>query len=283
MNTTRTWLLMAGLIMLFVWIGGLLGGRQGMIIALVIALAMNGVSYWFSDRIVLRLYRAERIDAAAFPKLHSTVHALSQQAGIPAPAVFLVPSAAPNAFATGRDPAHAAVAVTQGILDMLTPAQLEGVLAHEIAHIRNRDILIQTIAASLAGAVFFLARMAQFAAIFGGGSRHNSRGNPLGILVMAIIAPIAALVVQLAISRAREYGADAAGARISGRPRELASALRVLSEGIRQRPMSAASPVTAHMFIVNPLRGGGLFRLFSTHPPMDERIRRLEAMGGTPA
>ena len=281
MNTTKTIVLMAGLTVLLVFIGGAFGGRQGMIFAFIFAFAMNMGSYWFSDKIVLKMYNAQLATEAEAPMLWGVTHDLALKMNMPMPKVYIIPSDAPNAFATGRNPNHAAVAATQGILRLLTREELEGVMAHELGHVRNRDILIGTIAATIAGAIGMLASMAHWAMIFGGfGGRRDDdegRGGLIAGIAMMIIAPIAAGLIQMAISRSREYEADATGARITGNPLWLASALRKLHAGSQRVPLNA-NPATAHMFIVNPLRGGGLLRLFSTHPPMEERIARLEAM-----
>lgn len=278
MGTLKTTFLMALLTVLLVTAGGMLGGQGGMIMAFVFALVMNGVSYWFSDKIVLRMYGAQELDPQSAPKLYRIVQDLSLRAGIPMPKVYVIPQDAPNAFATGRNEHHAAVAVTEGIVRVLNENELRGVLAHELAHIKNRDILIGTIAATLAGAISMLANIAQWGMIFGGRSDDNREGgHPIVALAMIIIAPLAAMIVQMAISRSREYGADTTGAAISGDPMSLANALRKLQLGVRGIPMDA-NPATAHMFIVNPLTGGGLMNLFSTHPAMEERIRRLEQM-----
>jgi heat shock protein HtpX len=278
MNSFKTTFLMALLTVLLVTAGGFLGGEGGMMIAFLFALAMNGVSYWFSDKIVLRIYGAKEIGPDNFPKLHRIVQELALRAQMPMPKLYLIPQEAPNAFATGRDEKHAAVAVTEGILRILDEAELRGVLAHELSHVKNRDILVGTIAATMAGAISMLANIAHWGMIFGGRSSEDRGGShPLVALAMIIIAPLAALLVQMAISRSREYGADATGAAISTDPLSLANALRKLQRGVENVPMEA-NPATAHMFIVNPLTGGGLMKLFSTHPPMDERIRRLEKM-----
>ena len=278
MNALKTTFLMALLMVLAVFVGYTIGGNGGMMIAFVFALGMNLVSYWFSDKIVLKMYKAEEITESDSPRLFAVVRDLSQRAGLPMPKVYLIPTDTPNAFATGRNPEHAAVAVTRGIMNILTENELRGVLGHELAHVKHRDILIGTIAAVFAGAISMLAHMAQWAAIFGGGRSDNERGGGgLGLLAMAIVAPIAALLIQMAISRSREYLADEDGARFHGNPRDLASALAKLQRGGERMPMQA-TPATAHMFIVNPLTRGGLMSLFSTHPPMEERIKRLEAM-----
>ena len=280
MNTTKTIVLMVGLTVLLVFLGGAFGGRQGMIIAFIFAFGMNMVSYWFSDKIVLRMYNAHEATEAEAPMLWGVTHDLALKMNMPMPKVYTIPSESPNAFATGRNPKHAAVAATQGILRLLTREELEGVMAHELGHVRNRDILIGTIAAAIAGAISMLANMAQWAMIFGGfGGRRDDedRGNLIAGIAMIILAPIAAALIQMAISRSREYEADATGARICGNPLWLANALRKLHTGSQRVPLDA-NPATAHMFIVNPLRGGGLVNLFSTHPPLEERIARLEKM-----
>ena len=278
MNTMKTTFLMALLTVLLVTAGGALGGEGGMMMAFIVALVMNGVSYWFSDKIVLRMYGAKEIGPEEAPKLHRIVQELALRAQMPMPKLYLIPQEAPNAFATGRDERHAAVAVTEGILRILDEAELRGVLAHELSHIKNRDILVGTIAATMAGAISMLANLAHWGMIFGGRSSDNREGgHPIVALLMIIIAPLAAMLVQMAISRSREFGADATGAAIGGDPLSLANALRKLQRGVERIPMEA-NPATAHMFIVNPLTGGGLMTLFSTHPPLEERIRRLEGM-----
>jgi heat shock protein HtpX len=280
MNTTKTVILMVALTVLLVMIGGAFGGRQGMIIAFVFATAMNMFSYWFSDKIVLRMYNAREVTEQEAPALYGVTRDLAMKMNIPMPKVYVIPTDALNAFATGRNPNHAAVAATEGIVRLLSREELTGVMAHELAHVRNRDILIGTIAATIAGAISMLANMAQWAMIFGGGrSRddNNGAGGMIGALAMIILAPIAAALIQMAISRSREYQADATGARVCGNPLWLANALRKLHVGSQRIPMNA-NPATAHMFIVNPLHGGGLVNLFSTHPPMEERIARLEGM-----
>lgn len=283
MNTLKTGLLMAVLTVTFIAAGALVGGSSGMTIALVIAFVMNVVSYWFSDKIVLKMYGAREIGEHESPNLYNMVASLSQNAGLPMPRVYLIEQDQPNAFATGRDPAHGAVAVTTGLLQILTNQELAGVIAHELAHIKHRDILIGTVAATIAGAITYLAQMAQWAMIFGGrgNDEEDGGGGLLSSLVMMIVGPIAAMLIQMAISRSREYAADAGGARFSGNPLFLANALRKLQVASQRLPMEA-TPATAHMFIVNPLSGGGLLRLFSTDPPMEERIQRLEEMASRP-
>ena len=279
-NVFKTGLLLAVLTAMLVLIGGAIGGQQGMVIAFVIALVMNFVSYWFSDKMVLAAYGAQPIDEAAAPRLYAIVRRLATRADIPMPRVYLVPSETPNAFATGRNPQHAVVAVTEGIMRILDEEELEGVLAHELSHVKNRDVLISTIAATMAGAITYLAHMAQWAAVFGGRSRDDEEGgsNPIAMILLAILAPIAALLVQMAVSRSREFQADATGAKVAGRPWGLAKALEKLQMANQAMPMADATPATAHLFIVNPLSGETLMRLFSTHPPLEERIARLRAM-----
>ncbi len=279
MNTLKTVFLMTLMTLLFIFIGQLVGGRQGMVVALVFAAVMNLITYWFSDKIVLSMYRARPIQEGDNPRLYSIVRRAATSAHLPMPKVYIIPIETPNAFATGRNPGHAAVAVTQGIMKILDEDELEGVLSHEMAHIRNRDILTGTIVATLAGAISMLAMMARWGAIFGGfGGRDNeNRGGGLGLLIMAIVAPLAALLIQMAISRSREYSADATGAANSHKPLALANALRKLEYASKRIPMDA-KPSTAHLFIVNPLSGGGLVNLFSTHPPIQERVARLEKM-----
>jgi heat shock protein HtpX len=279
-NTMKTGVLLVLLTVLFVAIGSYVGGQSGMVMAFAFAVLMNAGAYWFSDKIVLRMYRAREVSEAEAPELHAMVHRLSTAAGVPMPKVYILPSESPNAFATGRNPNHAAVAVTQGIVRILTPDELEGVLAHEMAHVKNRDILIGTIAATLAGAIMMLARFAQFAAIFGGGRDREGGGGGLGLIAMAILAPIGAMLVQMAVSRSREYQADASGAKYCGRPESLARALEKIAGASRRAAPIEASPATAHMFILSPLSGKGMMSLFSTHPPVEKRVERLRAMRG---
>jgi len=279
MNTVKTFVLLLALTLFFVWLGGALGGKTGMTIAIIFAGMMNFFAYWFSDRVVLAMYRAKEVTEAEAPELYSIVRRLAQKANIPMPRVYIINAEQPNAFATGRSPKHAAVAVTTGIMNILTPEELSGVIGHELAHIKHRDILISTVAATIAGAISYLAQMAQWALIFGGFRGDDDEGgNPIVALLMMIIAPIVALIVQMAISRSREFAADAGGARIAGNPRYLASALRKLEWASQKVPMNNANPATSHLFIVNPLSGKSLVKLFSTHPPIEERIARLEAM-----
>jgi heat shock protein HtpX len=278
-SALKTTLLLASLTALILLFGDLLGGSQGVKVAFVIAAVMNLGSYWFSDKIVLMSYGAQPIAESEAPELYQIVRRLSQKANVPTPRIYRIPTDSPNAFATGRNPQHAVVAVTDGILRLLSWEELEGVLAHELGHVFNRDILISSIAATLAGAVMMLARMAQWSAMFGGVSRDDreDRGSGLALILTAILAPIAAMVIQLAVSRAREYGADDSGARLCGNPEALASALEKLAIQSGRIPL-AASPQTAHLFIVNPLSGRSLANLFSTHPPIEDRIRRLREM-----
>ncbi len=277
-NYLKTALLLGLLTGLIVLCGGALGGRSGMVFALAVAAVMNLGSYWFSDKIVLAMYRAKPVSEAEAPRLHSIVQRLVARAGIPMPKLYVLPERAPNAFATGRNPSHAAVAVTAGLLEMMDDEELEGVIAHELGHVKNRDILIASIAATIAGAITMLASMARWAAIFGGvggrDDREGGGGGALGFIFMAILAPIAAVVIQMAVSRSREYAADASGARFAGSPAGLARALEKLGRASERIPMNA-NPVTSHMFIVKPFSGRTLFNLFSTHPPIEERVRRL--------
>jgi heat shock protein HtpX len=279
-NNMKTLFLLAGLTALMVFMGKLIGGRSGMMVAFILAIGINFFSYWFSDKIVLKMYGAQEVDPSQAPELHQIVEELSREAGIPKPRVYVVPTESPNAFATGRNPEHGAVAVTEGILRLLTPTELRGVLAHEMGHIAHRDILIQSVAAVLAGAIMIVADMIKWGAIFGMGSSQDSEDRGVGglaMIVMAILAPFAAMLIQMAISRSRDYLADDAGARFSHNPDSLARALEKLAYGVQAAPMQA-NPSTEPLFIVNPLTGGGLMSLFSTHPPIEERIARLRAM-----
>jgi heat shock protein HtpX len=283
----KTGVLLAALTVLLVLIGGALGGQNGMVMAFVLALVMNFGSYWFSDKIVLAMYRAQPVDEAAAPALYRIVRTLATRAGIPMPTVYIIPGEAPNAFATGRNPQHAAIAVTEGILRIMSEEELEGVLAHELSHVQNRDTLIMAIAATLAGAITYMAHMAQWAMIFGGGRRDSdeegSGGSGLvGSLLMIVLAPLAATLIQLAVSRSREFQADATGAQMAGQPWGLAKALEKLEVASKVAPMNA-TPATAHLFIVNPLTGGGWTTLFSTHPPIAERVARLRALARSQA
>ena len=277
-NWIKSFLLLTALTILFIWIGGIIGGQTGMVIAFILAFLMNFFSYWYSDKIVLAVYRAKPISENEAPELYSIVRELAAKAGIPVPQIYIIPSPQPNAFATGRNPEHAAVAVTSGILQLLNREELKGVLGHELGHVIHRDILIQSVAATVAGAIMLLASMARWATIFGGFSRDDDNGGIIGLLVAAILAPFAATLIQLAISRSREYLADKKGAELAGNPLYLANALKKLDSYSKQLPMPNANPQTAHMFIVNPLSGKTLAKLFSTHPPMEERIKKLEEM-----
>lgn len=281
MNQFKTFLLLGGLTALMVGIGYLIGGQNGMLVAFAIAVAMNFFSYWYSDKIVLKAYQAQPVTPHEAPQLYSMVQGLAANADLPMPRVYIIPSETPNAFATGRNPEHAVVAVTQGILRLLNQRELRGVLAHELSHVKNRDILVGSIAATMAGAVMILANFAKFGAIFGGNRDSRSGGaSAIITLLLAILAPLAAMLIQMAVSRSREYMADASGAEISHDPQALASALNKLGQYNQRQPMAQASPQTAHMFTVNPLSGGGLASLFSTHPPINERVARLQSMGG---
>jgi heat shock protein HtpX len=282
-SAIKTTILLGALTGLLILIGGLFGGRSGAEFAFLIALAMNFFSYWFSDKLVLRAYSAQEIDAAAAPELYSIVQELAHEAHIPVPRMYLIDTDTPNAFATGRNPNHAAVAVTRGILRICSRDELKGVLGHELSHVINRDILTSSIAATLAGAIMILASMARWGAIFGGfgGGDDDRRGGMIELLLMAFLAPLAASLIQLAVSRTREYQADASGARLTHHPLYLASALRKLEAANERMPMDSG-PATAHLFIVNPLSARGLMsKLFSTHPPLEERVRRLEHMAST--
>jgi heat shock protein HtpX len=279
MNAIKTAFFLGLLSALLVLIGGAFGGRQGMILALALAAAMNFFSYWFSDKLVLAMHRAQPLTREQSPKVYEILERLTARNGMPMPKVYILPEDAPNAFATGRNPAHAAVAVTSGIMRLLSAEELEGVLAHELSHVRNRDILISSVAATLASAVMVLANMAKWSAIFGGyggGGRDDRNGvNPIVLLVTAIVAPFAAMLIQLAVSRSREYQADASGAEMTHNPYGLANALQKLEEYSKRVPMLTASPTSNHLFIVKPFSGPSLAGLFSTHPPIQERIRRL--------
>jgi heat shock protein HtpX len=280
MNRLKTTLLLSLLTVLMVLMGSAIGGTTGMVFAFAMACAMNFFSYWFSDKIVLKMYGAQEVGEHDHPSFYGMVRRLALQAGLPMPKVYIIPDDSPNAFATGRNPQHAAVAATEGVLRILSPEELEGVMAHELAHVQNRDILIGTIAATFAGAISMLGSMLQWGAMLGAGRNDDEEGGGglIGSLVMAILAPIAAMLIQLAVSRSREYLADESGARICGRPLALANALSKLHNASHMLPMQQARPATAHLFIVNPLSGGSLLKLFSTHPPMEERIERLEAL-----
>ena len=280
MNKLKTTFFLALLTGLFIVVGSLIGGQSGATVAFVIALVMNFGAYWFSDKIVLRMYGAKQVSEAEAPDLHRVVRNLATRAQLPMPKVYLIESETPNAFATGRNPQHAAVAVTTGILRILSEQELTGVIAHELSHVTHRDILISTVAATIAGAISYLAQMLQWAMIFGGGDREER--HPLSFvaeIAVMILAPIAATLIHLAVSRSREYDADLGGAQLCGQPLWLAEALRKLHQGVQKFPMQA-NPSTAHLFIVSPLTGKGIVSLFSTHPPIEARIARLEAMAG---
>jgi heat shock protein HtpX len=281
MSRIKTAMLLATLTALLLWAGQALGGESGLVMALIFAGLMNFGAYWWSDKIVLRMYRAQEVTANQAPALHGLVRELAQRGGLPMPRVYVIPEDAPNAFATGRNPQHAAVAVTEGLLRMLDRDELAGVIAHELGHVKNRDTLVMTVAATIAGAVSMLANMAHWGMIFGGGRSSDDGeegGHPAAGLLGVILAPIAAMLIQMAISRSREFVADETGARLCGNPLALAGALLKLQAWSRQVPMTAGTPATAHLFIVNPFSGSGLVRLFSTHPSTEDRVARLQAM-----
>ncbi len=280
-NQLKAVFLLSAMTGLFLAIGYLLGGRSGMFIALIFAGVVNVGSYWYSHEIVLRMYRAQPLERSQAPGLFDTVARLAGRAGLPMPRVYLIPEDAPNAFATGRNPAHGVVAVTQGLMNLMNQEELEGVLAHELGHIKNRDILISTIAATLAGAIMWIATIARFSAFFGGRDEDEGGLGIIGVLVLSVVAPMAAMIVQMAVSRSREYLADATAARITGNPGGLASALSKLGY-YSQRGQVDANPSTAHMFIVNPLSGRQMMNLFSTHPPIEDRVARLRGQDRTP-
>jgi len=273
MNGVKTFILLMAMTALLVWIGDVLYGQSGVILALVLSILLNGVSYFFSDKIVLAAYRARLVDPAQAPELCAIVANLAQRAGLPMPRVAIIPDETPNAFATGRDPDHAVVAVTEGILGTLSRQELEGVLAHELGHVKHRDILIGSLCAVLAQAIMLLSRMAFFIR-----PRNDRESNPFAAILVMILGPIAALLLQMAVSRSREYEADDYSAHLTGRPDQLASALKRIEGFNQMSPMRDAEPATAHMMIINPLRGGGILSLFSTHPPVAKRIARLDAM-----
>ncbi len=282
MNRFKTFFLMLVLMLLFILVGSAVGGRTGAVYAFIFAAGMNFFAYWFSDKMVLAMYRAKPVTANEAPELYGMVAELTSKAGVPMPKVYIMENDTPNAFATGRNPEHAAVAVTTGILSILSRDELMGVIGHELSHVKHRDILISTIAATMAGAIAMIARVAQFGALFGGGRSSDDEGgggNFLSVLIFSILASFAAMLIQLAISRSREYLADEGGAHLT-HPLSLARALGKLDTAAKRIPMDA-NPSTAHMFIVNPLRGGGVLSLFSTHPPIEERIARLEEMART--
>lgn len=281
MNTLKTTLLMVSLIILFVLVGNLIAGKEGMWYAFFLALMMNGIAYWFSDKIVLMMYGAKEIRQQDYPEIYSIVYELTSKMNLPMPKICIMNTPTPNAFATGRNPKHSAVVLTTGIINLLNERELKGVIAHELSHIKNRDTLISVVAATIAGAIFMLARMAQWALMFGGGRRDERNSGPLqaiGLLLLVILAPIAAMIIQLAISRSREYEADRTAGISTGDPLSLAHALRKLHETVQRIPLHNANPTTAHMFIVNPLKAENVLALFSTHPPITERIKKLEQL-----
>ena len=274
-NWFKTTLLLGALTALIVWLGNIFGGQQGMVFAFILAMGMNFFSYWYSDKIVLRIYRAREVTPQENPDLHEIVNRIAGSANIPMPRIYIIPENSPNAFATGRNPEHAVVAVTEGLLNLMNRDEIAGVLSHELAHIKNRDILIGSIAATMAGAIMIMASMARWTAFLGGGSDEDEGGlGAAGLIIMSILAPIAAMLIQMAISRSREYQADASGASFLGEPYDLANALEKLGAYSRRIPMRT-NPTTAHMFIVKPFSAGNLANLFSTHPPLEERIARL--------
>lgn len=270
---------MALMMGLALFVGQMLGGESGLLVAFFLSLIMNAGMYWFSDKLVLLGYKAREVSESEAPRLVTIVRRLSTQAGLPMPRVYVIPGSNPNAFATGRDPGHAAVAATEGLLATLSDEELEGVMAHELAHVRNRDILVATVVATMAGTITMVARMAMYASLTGGRNRDGN-SNPVGEILLLILAPIAAMLIQFAVSRSREFLADEGGAQISGKPHGLANALRKLHAAAEQIPLEGVKQNTAHLFIVNPLHAGGITKLFSTHPPVEERIARLEQMAG---
>jgi heat shock protein HtpX len=276
-NQLKTVLFLGALTAILILFGNAIGGTEGMKVALVMAAVMNFASYWFSDRIVLRMYSAQEVTSQQAPELYAMVGDLAREAGLPMPRVFVIPQDTPNAFATGRNPAHAVVAVTEGIVRLLSPAELKGVLSHEMTHVRHRDILIQSVAATLGGAIMMLANTFRFAPLYVGVEEDQRKGNPLALVLFTILGPFAAMLIQMAISRSREFLADEGGARLCHDPEPLARALEKLEVANQQMPM-LVNPATENMFIVNPLTGGGLMSLFSTHPPIEERVARLRAM-----
>lgn len=279
MNIFKTFLLISALTVLLVWIGGLIGGSAGALVAFIISLLINGISWWFSDKIVLSIYKAHEMDKGSFPRVYDIVKGLSKASAIPEPRIFVIESKAANAFATGRNPQNGILCLTTGIIELLDDEELKGVLSHEIGHIKNRDTLIMTVTAAIASAIMMLSNMARWSAILGGGSRGTRRGsgNIVGLIAVSIIAPIAALLIQLAISRSREFGADAMGAKIAGTPKGLANALESLTKQSKNIQLDA-DPATAHLFIVSPLSAASISNLFSTHPPIEERVKRLRSM-----
>jgi len=277
-NNLKTVMLLGLMTGLFLWVGNHFGGPQGLVIALLFAGGMNFFSYWYSDKIVLKMYRAKEVSSQQAPQLHRIVEELSQKANLPKPKIYIIPTENPNAFATGRNPKHSAVAVTEGILRILNHEEIEGVLAHELSHVKNRDTLISVVVATMAGVIMMLSRMAMWIGMFGGfgGDRDDEGGGIVGLLAMMILTPIAAMIIQMAISRSREYKADESAAKITKKPWALASALKGLHSASSRRPLKDANPATSHMFIVNPLSGKGLINLLSTHPPVEERVKRLK-------
>jgi heat shock protein HtpX len=283
MNTLKTVFFMTLMMVLFLFVGGLLGGEKGIMIAFIFSLVMNFGSYWFSDKIVLTMYGAKQVSEGEFPGLYRIVRVLSENAKLPMPKVYVMENSTPNAFATGRNPENAVVAVTTGILQMLNDEELAGVIGHELAHVKHRDILIGTIVATLVGTITFVARMAGWALMFGGGRDRDRDGEGIGSIFLLVLSPIIAMLIQLAISRSREYLADEGGSEISGKPLSLASALNKLNLYNDRMPMLNAQPSSAHLFIVSPLSGKSFLKVFSTHPPIEERIKRLQALVGREA
>ncbi|HEX2962219.1 MAG TPA: zinc metalloprotease HtpX [Ignavibacteriales bacterium] len=283
MNTLKTVFFMTLMMVLFLFVGGLLGGERGIMVAFIFSLVMNFGSYWFSDKIVLTMYGAQQVSENEFPALYRIVRGLAENAKLPMPKVYVMENPTPNAFATGRNPEHAAVAVTTGILNMLTDEELSGVIGHELAHVKHRDILIGTIVATLVGTITFVARMAGWALMFGGGRDRDRDGEGIGGIFLLVLSPIIAMLIQLAISRSREYLADEGGSEISGKPLMLASALNKLNVYNERMPMLNAQPSSAHLFIVSPLSGKSFLKVFSTHPPIEERIKRLQALAAKQA
>ncbi len=276
-NQLKTTFLLTLMTIFIMMVGRVIGGTSGMVIALVIAGGMNFFSYWYSDKLVLKMYKAEEVSPSEAPEIYGMVEALSDRAGIPVPKVYIIPEESPNAFATGRNPQNGVVAVTQGLLNLMDRDEIAGVIAHELGHIKNRDILIGTIAATMAGAIMMIASMARWAAIFGFGGDDEDGGGIIGLIVMSIVAPLAAVIIQMAVSRSREYLADATAAKLTENPGGLSNALEKLGSYSKQVPMNA-EPATAHMFISNPLSGRSLMNLFSTHPPIEERVAKLRNM-----
>lgn len=278
-NQLKTVVLLGALTALLLWVGQLFGGTGGLTLAFIIVLAMNGVMYFYSDKIVLMMYRAKEVKSSQAPKLYKMVKEICQSAGLPMPKLYIIPTQTPNAFATGRNPNHAAVACTEGILQLLNDDELKGVLAHEVSHIKNRDILIQTIASTIAGVISYVATMVRWTALFGGyGGRDNNRGSGLELLVLAVLTPLVAMIIQLAISRSREYLADETGAKLVKNSHGLKNALLKLEQGVKHNPLRFGNASTANMFIVNPFKADFIVQILSTHPPVKERVRRLESL-----